>query len=312
MKLINSKSQIRALHGCLVPYEVYGLQYFSLKASLKCNFKDSTSISRKIYFALLFIASLVFGGGVIVLSSIYSGKVSTKNVLTRIYSESINYTAFAALWIDLLQSFDSTKYLKKLFKNSKAIVESCYHELNVTMSFSRLRKSSWQRFLVMGTVFLIMQSTFMFRNKDLDDDYIVDLVIVVTFVTFFLMLTNKFLFYVCLINFQLEFVHKMLQSVTKNYFGPVNVKEFNLYQKSHKDCELLAKLHAIWRIYDKARENGTLVNKSLGISMFLTLMNIIMGIAYCGFVFSAAAMGDFSEDLFGKETASMLLKSFHT
>lgn len=302
MKSIHSKNQLRNLHACLTPYEIYGLQYFSLKESLDKNFKDLTPFSRKIYFTILFTVSLMLGGGVIVLSSVLSEKVSKKNVLTLLYSEFINYTAFVALWVGLAESFASTTQIKKLFANSKSIIESCYHDLNVTMSFSNVRKSAWKRLLAMGVIFLLAQSTFTLRNKEVDEGLIVDIAVVVTFVTFFLVVINKFVFYVCFINFQLEFVNKILQNELACHLKQLNIKVYCLDTKSHKmkvENKIITKLQAIWRIYDKIQENASLVNKSLGISMFLTLMNLIMGMAYYGFAFCAAAMGDTSEDLIG-------------
>lgn len=286
--LAHSQKQLSAFNGCLVVYEWFGLQFFSYKASLKENFKDSIPISKKIYFAILF-AILLMLGCISFVSLALTEVVTSKNVLTQLYSQSIILVSYFTIWTGLVQAYTSTKYIKKIFSNTEVVVESCRRQLKVTLSFGRFRTSSWKRFCGMAFVIALAYAAFLAVATISGVDFLISTVALLTLGSFSVILINKFVFYVCLINFELEFVNTLLQSV----INLCTLKLYTLNVKNSSNCsrQVLAKLQAVWEVYEKVRENAILVNKSMGVTMLFSLMNIVMALVYCGYGFCTASMG---------------------
>lgn len=298
-KLDGSAVKLAKLNGTLFVFEFFGLQYFSLKQTLRENFKDRISNSRKIFFSFLILFNMLLGFSSMLATS-FSQKVTTKNVLTLVYSQSTTYFFFIAIWISLVQSFVSTVHLKKLFANSKKIAEICNNEFGTIMSFEAVPRSMRKRYAVETLILVIVYSVngyFRYLENKLD---ILWLVVSIIHASFFILVVNKFLFYVGLINFQLEFTEKLLASACTFKAKPLNKKiyflsDYELPSKSSKN----SKCQEIFKIYNKILENGSLTNKSCGCSILVVLVNIIGSATYCGYVLCAAAMGDSSEDIVG-------------
>lgn len=250
-----SAIKLASLDGCLFVFEFFGLQYFSLKLALRENFKDRISFSRKMFFTFLILFTTLLGCLSMIATS-FSQKVTTKNVLTLVYSQSTTYFFFIAIWISLVQSLVSTCHLKKLFMNSKEIAESCYDEFGATMCFEAIPRSMRKRYAVETFAFIIVYSVngyckYLTNQLDLFWAFLS-----IIHSSFFIIVVNKFLFYVCLINFQLKFIEKLLVSARFLKIGPPNKKIYFL-----SDCDLplkrsgKSKYQAVFKMYNKILEN---------------------------------------------------------
>lgn len=298
MEAITGKFE--SLYGCLAVFEYFCLQYFSLKTSLRGNFKDKISLSRKIYFGFLILITMLLGVlSIISVSS--SKKVTTKNVLTLIYAQSANYFFFFAIWSSLVQSFRSTSHIKKLFMNSKQIIESCSSEFDAFMCFETIPKSMLKRYAVESIVFITVYSATAYQKYSTGKLDVLWLVMSMIHTIFFIVVVNKFLFYVGLINFQLKFIESLLSNADTFKVTPSNKK---IYFLSDSDLPLNffvnSKCQEIWKVYNKILENGSLINKSCGCTILMILVDIIEAVTYSGYVLCATAMGDSSEDIIGK------------
>lgn len=298
--MLHSKIQLSPLNGCLVVYEWFGLQFFSFRTSLEKNFKDSISISRKIYFTIIFAVFFMLGCSSIGLLAMTS-EVNARNVLTQIYSQSIVFVSFMTLCVGCFQSFVSTKHIKKMFSYTEEIVQITYKELKIPLSFESICKSTWRRFFVMACVFVTSNATIYYFSSPSLEEIIASFIVLITIGSYFILIVVKFLFYVCLINFKLDFVNMLLEYTFNLNSKAFEVEFFTIDMKNvdNKSNSRLtfSKLRTVWSIYDKVQENAALINKSMGITMLFALMNMIMILVNCGYIFCTVAMGD-STDLF--------------
>lgn len=298
MEAISGKFE--TLYGCLAVFEYFGLQYFSLKKSLRGNFKDKISLSRIIYFGFLILISILLGVLSIIKVSTVK-KVTTKNVLTLIYARSASYFFFFAIWTSLVQSFWTTGHIKKLFMNSKQIFESCSSEFDAFMCFETIPKSMRKRYAVEVIVFIVVYSATAYQKYSTGKLDLLWIVISMIHTVFFIVVVNKFLFYVGLINFQLKFIEKLLSNADT---VKVTIPNKKIYFLSDSDVPLKlsvnSKCQEIWKMYNKILENGSFINKSCGCTILVLLVDIIEVVTYSGYALCSNAMGDSSEDIIGK------------
>lgn len=97
------------------------------------------------------------------------------------------------------------------------------------------------------------------------------------FIGYTVMIFIKFIFYVCLVNYQLRFLHKILQ---------LSFKKKSASSKKVKAVQsdlVMKKLLVVRKVYNKISENGVIVNKTIGFTMMLLLLETVMIITYVGY-----------------------------
>lgn len=195
-----------------------------------------------------------------------------------------------------------------MFFNTETILQRSYQELKVPLSFESVRKSAWRRFFGMAFIFGTAYTVFLCFSPQTGKEFIVNIVVTFIFGSYFVLIIEKFLFYVCLINYQLDFVNTVLKSLFKFNFHTLKMEIYTFDMKnvdSKSSRLILAKLLTIWEIFDKVQENATLINKSMGITMLFTLMNMIMILVNSGYIFCTVAMGDSMELFHGNQSKKL-------
>lgn len=291
--------KLATLSDCLVVFEFFGLQNFSLRKALRKHFIEQTSIFRKLYFSI-WLSCLIILGCISSISVSTSEQVTFRNVLTLMYSQVTTYIFNIAIWMSLVQSFISTRHIKQLWKNTFEIAEYFNHEFGAVMRFNDLKKSIHKLYAAETLVFVAVHlviSSFKYMNVEL---FFGQATITILYTSSFVIVVNKFLFYVSLINFQLDFVQKLILSAGKHQQETLDKKICFL---SASDFPLRtvkkSKYQSFWRTYNKILENGMLVNNSFGYTNLLILVNIITTSTFCGYILCAKAMGESRKDFAG-------------
>lgn len=294
MKSTKAENGVASLNGFTSICEFYGLQYFSLKSNLKENFKNSISIYRKIYFSVLFLMS-IFVSVLSIMTTTPEQGLTKKNVLVELYQQSINYFYFVSVLSSYLQALKSTANTQKMFKNLKEVAESSFCHFGVAMNFKTFTRSVWRRFSVTVAIFVSFQTTmFSTHVRGPLSSMLLANIMPAFFESFLLMVANKFIFYVSLVNFQLECIHELLKKVSANQIdcfvlNASSMKVIKVYSKIHD--QRLLELQEIWEIYRKVCDNGALVNKCVGISILSIMVNLVLGLTHSGYELSVTLLG---------------------
>lgn len=286
-----TENGVVCLNGLTFIFELYGLQYFSLKTSAGENFKNGISLFRKIYFLIFFAVAIVISFFSITDATPYQA-VIVKNVLVVLYQQSISYFFFFSILSNYFEAFVTTSRNQKFFKNSMEIADSCFCNFKVEINFKEFRRKAWRRFLGIALLFVSCQIAMFALNDggELSSIFIA-MFVPLFYESFSLMIVAKFCFNVGLVNFQLNHVHKLLKMVSESQLESFGLKVNFLSQADLRSQKQLTDLQKIWKIYSKVCENGSLVNKSLGVSMLLIMVNLVMGLAHSGYEISVALMG---------------------
>lgn len=75
----------------------------------------------------------------------------------------------------------------------------------------------------------------------------------------------KFTFDVCFVNYQLRFLQKILNLT----FEEKQAKDRVGSIADEKSNQMMKNLLVVWKVYNKIKQNGSLVNKSCGLTMLL-------------------------------------------
>lgn len=101
------------------------------------------------------------------------------------------------------------------------------------------------------------------------------------------MIIYKFVFYVDMVNNQLEFVVKLLDKT----FQPEEVKVVGEMCFKNTLDDPLKKLRAIRKVYNIIFESGALVNRSNGLTILILLMDLVIAITASGYEIFVIAVG---------------------
>lgn len=273
------------LDSYLKIYEIFGLQFFSLKASFRENVKQRMSFWRIGQIAVLISLFSVFGGVIYLNTKQRSGKT---NVLSALYRESINYLIFVVFWTNLVQSLTSNERVKKFFLNSENISDCCRQHFSLKMSFAVVRKAANQRFfLTMFALMALLGITSYFGRHKTYTDFLLNWLFQFIFLSFTLMIYIKFNFYVCFVNYQLRFLHKLLHLSFKykkeNIYIVSAANEKVESSKVLKSEFVMRKLLIVWDVYNKIIENASIVNSSHGSTLLIMMVDNVLIITYVGY-----------------------------
>lgn len=278
MELKTKTSRIAdELDGYLKIYEIFGLQFFSLKAASRDNFQPNQSKWRTAHLFFL-LAIFSFYGYIAVMGTVTAG-LTTKNVLPIMHQHSISYLLLATFSTNFAQSFMSSKHMTTFFSNSEKIAGYCIREFKVEMNFAVVRKAAWRRFcaLLLGFLSVLFTSAYIWS-----DDIIHFVLILLAFFIVFgfsFLIFIKFTFYVCFVNYQLRFLQKILLLTFKEKHAKDGVGSFS----DEKSNQMMKKLLVVWKVYNKIKQNGSLVNKSCGLTMMLLILGVVMTTTFTGY-----------------------------
>lgn len=276
------------LNSCLVIFELIGLQYFSLKTLVKDSNKKP-SIVRTIFMVVLMVLMTILVVLFVTSEDLETDnqKVTAKNFITFAIQHSMNFGLILVILVSMVQSFMTTSKTKKLFLNVKEIAKLSYDEFNFTVNFKSIKKAALRRSYVLMTFFITVHfSTFFFRADSPED--VIPMLLGILPILYLLLIVYKFIFYVGMVNKQLNFVGKLLHETFKNP-PPIktidNKNMHSLYVKPAKNCEEdhFKKLLATRKIFNLVYENGLLVNDSNGFTILIVLLDLVVALTASGY-----------------------------
>lgn len=267
------------LDGYLKLHEIFGLQFFSLKAASKEKFRLRHSVYRTAHFCILITILGVYGGSVVM--NTLGATLNKKNVLSSIHQQSFNYFFFATYLASFVQSFLSTKNMRTFFMNSESIAVFCAREFNIKMDFAVVRKAAWRRFCVLMLTFTSILVMVIYIWSDKIQQFFFIVAVLHVLFGFAYLIFIKYTFYVCFVNYQLRFLQKIFLLCFEEKHSKVTSGLNDDRAESAK--RMMKKLLVVWKVYNRIKENGSLVNKSSGLTMMLLLVDVVMTATHAGY-----------------------------
>lgn len=277
------------LNNCLILFELLGQQYFTLKSLTSRNLTSRPSIFRFIYLVIVFLfISILMVYYIYQDQAVINESLNAKNVLMYAVKNSMHFGMVLVVWTSLIQSFVSTRKIKKIFFNVMETVQLCATEFNVMIKPKLIRNAAWKRISVMIIFFAIVHGGMMILNVS-SSKAVKKLTIGLLPIFFFLTIMNKYIFYVGMINHQLEFLRNLIGSIFKSESPQtINIVEnMNFHLKSVKPMtsadDLMKKFRAARKIYNIIYENGILINESNGLTILVMLISLVIALTVSGY-----------------------------
>lgn len=289
---------MQELSGSLFLAEVMSLQYFSIKSLNQHNLRDRPSALR-IFFAVVLFTCLAALAALFTLSDNKTDQnVTAKNILMFVIQKSMNVFTIFLVASGMVQSYIKTTSVKNIFWNTKEITQMCLDEFKSEIDFKLVKKTSRKRLLQMAVCQIISYGTMTYFSYRTPFDIIV-LSLGSFPIFFYFVVLYKFVFFVQLINFELKFLKKILNEVFANELAPVadsSSIHFVTPTTNKIPTNPLRKLVIARKVYDKIYENGEYVNDSMGFTIFVMLMNLVICMTCTGYEVFIVLAGDLPKD----------------
>jgi prepilin signal peptidase PulO-like enzyme (type II secretory pathway) len=270
------------LNSCVIVYEIMGLQYFRLKSLTYENYKKKPTKVHVVFMVVLVTIVLTLMTSYVVKDhSLVEEDLAAKNILMFAIQHSMNCAMMNCVCVSIVQSFTSTQKIKRIYVNFKEILQIANFEFCCSFDFKLFRNAAFKRMAAMIIFITLLHGTLMsfhIRNEE----NLIKLLFGAIPILFLFMIVNKFVFYVALINSQLSF---LLILVTKMFQPSVKIIEnINFHLKSNPSVqEHFRKLHAIRKIYNIIYENALLVNESIGLTILMMLISLVITLTVSGY-----------------------------
>lgn len=289
----------KELNNFLFLFEVFGMQFFSLKHLTKKNYKDKLPFARKIQMILLslFIISLVACFSIFNMEENINIKATPKNVLTKAIQTYMRFCLVIVIIMSAIQSCASTQNIKLFYINMQEIAQLGFSNFNLRFNFKAFIKAAWIKFAIMLMFYATMHTIVIALNTR--EFNAIGAILSIFFVIVFKMIIFKFVFYVCLVNYQLEFLKLLLDSTF--IYQPVkiidNINYHLLHVKPLKPAESsLRKILKSRMIFNKIYHNGKLVNESIGLTMLSLLISSVVTLTSSGYEVLKISLGGMPAD----------------
>lgn len=274
------------LNRCLILFEYTGLQYFSLKSLTQSNVDSRPSILRTIYMLVLFVFVNAMAVSYILLDhSAVKGALTSKNVIMFVVKHSMNVAMVIILSVSFVQSYTSTRHIKKVYLNTKEIARLC-SEFKLDIDFKQIRNDAWKRVAVMISFIFLMHGSVMLAHRNSPNSTL-QLLLGILPIFFLLMIVYKFVMYVDMVNSQLRLLERLFMDVFQ--YQPIKILENGInVQLKHVEPskpfnEILNKLRVVWKIYNVIFDNGSLINDSLGLTVLTLLIGLVIALTVSGY-----------------------------
>lgn len=272
------------LNSCLVLLELAGLQYFSLK-SLDIDAKKGPSIPRTVYMLFLLVCINALTIAFIVNDKlIATGDLTTQKLLTCIVQRSISVGMVLVLCTSFVQSYVTTENIMKVHLNSKEIARLS-QVFKIFINFKKVKIKAWKMIWMMFGFLATVHGSLMLAHLN-NSAEILQILLGCLPMVFLLVIVYKFVFYVNMVNSQLKFLNKLLCRIFQ--YQPIkiidNINYHLMHVKPLKPADdTLSKLRVIWKIYNNIYESGILINESIGLTVLVLFMGIVIALTVSGY-----------------------------
>lgn len=287
----------KALNGFTFVLESLGLQYFSLKSLNKENFKNRAAIVRK----LLLFTFLVVGVMSLIAylkedSEATTDNLNSKNVLMFTIQRTMNIALLTMAITCFIQSYVTRQSTRQFFFNFKEFVELSSRFFQTSIDFIELNRKIRKTSISVLTFFVIVHCVISFLVWSLSRDLECFVVIFLRIIPYFLIIAVmlKFVFFVTLVNNQLEFLRKILQNLLHNYSSiiPWNNCPITIVETVKKGSKTETKLLMVRKLYNMIHENSELVNRCNGLTILALIIATVTALVYSGYEIFVMFIGE--------------------
>lgn len=286
LQKVKTPQIIDELNSSMIIFEISGLHYFSLKNPKEHEISKKPSYVRSLYmiFVLVIYTSLM-AIYIFTDENFSEHKVTAKTVLTYTIQHSMKIGLFLVIFSSVLQSFFSTKKLVTIFENLRKIFQITSDDFKVTQNLLKIKK----RFKINVTLmvlFLASTQIFLFVMESKSIENFLLLCCGTLPIIFVLLTVFKFVFYVQMINHEL----KMLRNLVEGIFqvqSPKVINRLDLHLVSVKPQifydDVFKKFVSAKKIYNILYDNGCLLNESMGFTMLVLLIVLVITLTASGY-----------------------------
>jgi hypothetical protein len=271
----------KELNNSLFIYEIMGLQYFSLKSLNYKNYKHPPTFFRVVLmFFLIAIILLLMITYVVKDHKVVEGNLTAKNVLMFAVHHLMNFGLILVTCTSIIQSYTSDLQVKMIYINFKEILQISQQEFGSVWDFKKVKVSARKRMICMSVFIILLHGTVMLMKIG-SSEIIFKMLLGLFPVLFFLMISNKFIFYVTLINYQLKLLITLL---TQTFQSIKIIDNINCHLKPKKFNEdSLNKLRTARKVYNLIQENASLTNESNGLTILIMFVGLVVALTVSGF-----------------------------
>lgn len=296
------------LNNYLIVFEILGLQYFSLKSLFKVDTKKTKSPS---WFRLLYMIFTIIVSFIILrlygnISGLGLIKALHQNSIIALAVQNIMVLAFIfAITISIIHAYITTKKTKQIFVISSKIKKLCMEAFGKSVDVKALKKKLFRRTRSMAMYFSLFHLLMLVCDQDS-----LPVSVLVTALKNFILITLSFrlIFYTSLVNEHLNFLEEMVQELFPS--PPIKIIDnIHLHLTFGKTATIkdtpLKKIMVARKMYCNLIEITNLVNETVGLSIFLLFISLVITMTSGGYRFFVASMGGpGGETLYGKRRAS--------
>lgn len=280
---------------------LFGLQYFFDK-DLKSNSGKDFKLFFAVYFTILVL--LVLGLLLFVISPEFTNGAdddkSLRNFIDRIQNIFMECALVLTLFLGLVESFVKTESAKKLIEKVESISTMFNLELGHSLDYKLFRKTWMRNFVLFFSTFTFSYATWIIATFVNGDSFLTLLFCLLPYF-FFSLIIFKFVFYVGLVNFQLE----NLSLVS----APAAINKTR--QEASANVEL-RKILALRRIYSSIYDCGQYANNIMTVSTLCTLVVLVILLTSTIFRSFIVIIGDLPlSAFFSKLQVSFMLSRFY-
>lgn len=279
------------LNNCLIVFEILGLQYFSLKTLFKEDAKRPSWL-RFFYMIFALIASIT----IIRNYGDFSGAGLLKSVqektMIALSVQNIMVMAFmVVISVSIIHAYKTTNEYKQIFIISSKIIRISSEAFGKSLDVKTLKKKLFKRIRSMVIFFIVFHSL-MFVFDPLSSP----VAVVFSALKNLILLMLSFRLVVCtsLVNEHLNFLEVMVDKMFPS--PPIKIIDnINLHLTYVKSATLkdkpLKKIMAAREVYSHTLEISNLVNNTVGLSIFLLFVSLVIAMTSGGHRLFVASMG---------------------
>lgn len=257
---------IEVLDNCTKPFQLIGLQCFSLKSLGNKKKPKYPSAYATIYLLIVLIILSSTLGFFIRVTSNDDENARAENNLNAIVKYLTKVLLVVTIYSSFILSYFHNFRLMEFFRISQKICSISFYEFNFKISFTKLSKNLVRFWTIFTVLFLILMafvvSVYHFIQKPMHG-----IIMSLIPITIFHMIIIRFGFYVCIVNYHLEVLSGL---IARNFRNGLSKKNQNLFSINDPKRKLLA----LRKIYMLIEEMTSHVNDTLGISLMLMLVLI--------------------------------------
>lgn len=266
--------------------ELFGLQSFSLKSLTVKNLKKNPSLGRFMYLVLWLIAlPTITVFRVLGDDSVGSqSPVTPRSILMFVIIHSMNLGSMLVVFCSLFQSFACTQKVKKIFLNTRNIIQICQDEFKIVIDAKKIKVNALKRLITAVVVTSSLHATVILIQFETVAD-LFDMTLGLVPIMFLVLVVYKFVFFVCMVNNQLEFIKALLEKMFKQELIKI-IDNINFHLTAVKPATAdgpLRKLRVITKVYATIYENGNLINESNGLTVLVLLMSLVIALTVAGY-----------------------------